>query len=219
MKKILLFTSFLLLTLSLSAQEFKMSPFYYQRSSLFEQLPIGPKDIVFLGNSITNGCEWNELFNNLLVKNRGISGDLTMGVYKRLEPIVKGKPAKLFLLIGVNDISRGLSADSIAGNIGKIVEKVKRESPSTKIYLQSLLPFDGDRQYKNLSGRLDIAVEINKQLVRLAEKEKLTYIDLFPHFLDKNTGSLDAGYSNDGLHLMGNGYLLWRDLIIDYVNE
>lgn len=59
------------------------------------------KDIIFLGNSITNGGEWSELLNNKHVKNRGISGDICMGVYDRLDAVLKGKPAKIFLLIGI----------------------------------------------------------------------------------------------------------------------
>ena len=53
--------------ISLSAQEaYQYNQFYYQRATLFEKLPIDSDDIVFLGNSITNGCEWHELFNNAL---------------------------------------------------------------------------------------------------------------------------------------------------------
>ncbi|MGL5562350.1 MAG: sialate O-acetylesterase, partial [Tannerellaceae bacterium] len=36
----------------------KYSTYYYQRATLFEQLPITSKDIVFVGNSITDGGEW-----------------------------------------------------------------------------------------------------------------------------------------------------------------
>lgn len=57
------------------------SAYYYQRVSLFEMLPVSPGDIVFLGNSITDGCEWNELLGRTDVRNRGISGDTSMGVY------------------------------------------------------------------------------------------------------------------------------------------
>lgn len=49
--------SFLFFTTTL-AQERKHSTFYEQRASLFEVLPTDPQDIIFLGNSITNGCEW-----------------------------------------------------------------------------------------------------------------------------------------------------------------
>lgn len=110
-------------------QERKYSTFYYQRATLFEELPVTSKDIIFLGNSITNGGEWSELLNNKHVKNRGISGDICMGVYDRLDAILKGKPAKIFLLIGINDVSRGTSADTIVHRIGMITQKIKQESP------------------------------------------------------------------------------------------
>lgn len=216
----LLFVFAFLLCLGGSAQVRKMSAYYYQRVTLFEQLPIGSKDIVFLGNSITDGCEWSELFNNTHLKNRGISGDVTTGILQRLDPIIKGKPAKLFLMIGVNDISWGMSADSIVDNIKQIVRELQSDSPKTKVYLQSVLPFDDkDGNFKKLSGRLPVAIETNKLLSQFAEQEKITFIDLYPHFVDKTTGKLDYKYSNDGLHLLGTGYLLWRDLIKKYVAE
>lgn len=75
MKKILLMM-LLLASMAGNAQERKYSTFYYQRATLFEELPVTSKDIIFLGNSITNGGEWSELLNNKHVKNRGISGDI-----------------------------------------------------------------------------------------------------------------------------------------------
>ena len=125
MKKILLMM-LLLASMAGNAQERKYSTFYYQRATLFEELPVTSKDIIFLGNSITNGGEWSELLNNKHVKNRGISGDICMGVYDRLDAILKGKPAKIFLLIGINDVSRGTSADTIVHRIGMITQKIKR---------------------------------------------------------------------------------------------
>ena len=113
--------------MSLSAQEvYQYNQFYYQRATLFEKLPIDSDDIVFLGNSITNGCEWHELFNNPNIKNRGISSDVSMGVYDRLDPIIKGKPAKIFLMIGINDIAHHLSTDSIVKNITKSFERLRK---------------------------------------------------------------------------------------------
>lgn len=90
-----------------TAQEvYHYNLYYYQRATLFEELPIDNDDIVFLGNSITDNCEWHELFDNPNIKNRGISSDVSMGVYDRLNPIVAGKPAKIFLMIGINDVSQ-----------------------------------------------------------------------------------------------------------------
>ena len=86
---------------------FAQSEYNLQRRSLFEVLPVYSSDIVFLGNSITDGCEWAELFNNRHVKNRGISGDRSGWLLDRLDPIVGGHPKKLFLMIGVNDLAAG----------------------------------------------------------------------------------------------------------------
>ncbi len=217
-----LFLAALLLILSInsSAQERKYTTFYYQRASLFESLPITSKDIVFLGNSITNGGEWCELFNNKHVKNRGISGDITMGVYDRLNPILKGKPVKIFLLIGINDVARGTSADTIVKRIGMIVNKVKKDSPRTKLYLQSVLPVnDYYHMFNDHTSRWQVVKQINDQLVKLSEKEHLNYIDLYSYFVDQETGKMNIEYSNDGLHLLGKGYLLWRDVVLPYVKE
>lgn len=220
MKKLFLFIMVLLLIATVNAQDRKYSTFYYQRATLFEALPVTSSDIIFLGNSITNGAEWAELFNDKHVKNRGISGDICMGVYDRLDAVLKGKPAKIFLLIGINDVSRGAPADTIVSRIGMIVGKIKEDSPKTKLYLQSVLPVtDHYNMFKGHTSRWRVIPEINKGLVRLAEKEGVTYIDLYSHFVDKQTGKMNAAYTNDGLHLLGKGYLKWVEIVKPYIRR
>lgn len=220
MKHFLLLLLSLLLALPQYAQQRKYSTFYYQRATLFENLPVTSKDIIFLGNSITNGCEWAELFQNKHVKNRGISGDICMGVYDRLHPIVKGRPAKIFLLIGINDVSRGTSAEKIIEEITMIVHKIKQESPKTKLYLQSVLPLNECYgMFGGHTSRWQVVKQINDLLQPLAEKEGATYVDLYSHFVDPATGKMKPEYTNDGLHLLGNGYLLWRDIVKPFVDK
>jgi Lysophospholipase L1 and related esterases len=202
------------------AQERKYSTFYYQRTTLFEQLPVTSRDIVFLGNSITNGAEWGELFNDSRVKNRGISGDVCMGVYDRLDAVLKGKPAKIFLLIGINDVSRGAPCDTIVAHIGMIVRKIKMDSPKTELYVQSILPVtDCYKMFRGHTARWRDIPEINGKLEVLAEKEGVVYIDLYSHFTDKKTGKMNEDYTNDGLHLLGAGYLKWVEIIRPYVEK
>src|SRR5574344_564249 len=91
-----------MMSMTLVAQEkYKYNEFYFQRATLFEKLPVGKKDIVFFGNSLTNGCEWHELFNMPNIKNRGISSDVIQGLYDRSESIISGQPKKIFLMSGV----------------------------------------------------------------------------------------------------------------------
>ena len=192
-------------------------PYYARRATLFEELPIGKKDIVMLGNSLTDGGEFNELLNNRHVKNRGIVGDIVQGLIDRIDPIIKGQPKKLFILTGVNDISHDVSADSIARAMEKLIVMVKQGSPRTKIYLQSLLPFNNDvREWKLLKGRDHVVVEANALLEQVARRQGVTWINLYPLFVD-DQGRLRADLTNDGLHLMGKGYLIWRDAIKPYI--
>lgn len=92
----------------------KYGELYYQRASLFDALGVDSTSIVFLGNSLTHGCEWHELLKMPNVVNRGINGDIVEGIRERAESVVKGHPAKIFLMVGANDVSHNLTADSIA---------------------------------------------------------------------------------------------------------
>lgn len=191
--------------------------YYVRRASLFEQLPVGKKDIIMLGNSLTDGAEWNELLNNRHVKNRGIVGDIVQGCYERMDPILKGQPKKIFILSGVNDVSHGVTGDSIARAMEKLIVLIKQRSPRTKIYLQSMLPFNNDvREWKLLKGREQVVVDGNRALEAVARRQRVTWINLYPLFVDDN-GKLKAEYTNDGLHLMGPAYLIWADAIRQYV--
>ena len=121
-----------------------------------------------------------------------------------------GHPAKLFLLIGVNDVSHDLTTDTIVGMIRVTVERIRKESPDTKLYLQSLLPINESfGRYKRLVGKTNMIPEINKQLEELAKEKGLTYINLFPLFTEKGSNVLRADLTTDGLHLKEEGYKIW----------
>ena len=217
MRRIAILAVMALMCLTALAQQANQDPYYARRTTLFDELPIGKKDIVMLGNSLTDGCEFNELLGNRHIKNRGIVGDIIQGLIDRIGPIIKGQPKKLFIMSGVNDISHDVSADSIARAMEKLIVMVKQGSPRTKIYLQSLLPFNNDvREWKLLKGRDHVVVEANALLEQVAHRQSVTWINLYPLFVD-DQGRLRADLTNDGLHLMGKGYLIWRDAIKPYI--
>lgn len=185
---------------------------YYRRFLQFMDEPaLTDKDIVMLGNSLTEGGgDWSQRLGKKNVVNRGIIGDEVMGVYDRLHQILPRHPAKLFLLIGVNDISHDLTADSIAQMIRLTVERIRRESPDTRLYLQSLLPFNESfGRYKRLTGKTDIVPEINARLEAMAKEKGIDFINLFPLFTEKGTNVLRKELTTDGLHLNEEGYRIW----------
>lgn len=188
-----------------------------QRKELLDMLPVKPHHIVMLGNSLTHGGEWAELLDNPNVINRGISGDTTDGVLARLPNIIKGQPAQLFLLIGVNDISHNLTADSISRNILRIVDEVHAGSPNTEIFVQSLLPFNQSfGRYKRLDGKEPLVTEINAILEPAVKERGFTWININPLFADEN-GNLRKELTGDGLHLLAPGYDIWRNALKPYL--
>ena len=171
-------------------------------------------DIVFIGNSITEqGGDWGKRFNNPKVKNRGIAGDVTAGVLNRLAEIYYYKPKKVFLKIGINDLFHNdLTSEYIANNIKLIVDKIHLESPSTKIYVQTILP-----TANNTPSKERIAAT-NTILKAMPATDYLKIIDLHSRFADKNDVMIGS-YTNDGLHLTELGYLAWQYYIIEFVNN
>ncbi|MDE5875702.1 MAG: sialate O-acetylesterase, partial [Muribaculaceae bacterium] len=141
------------------------SPYWHQKVTLFDRLPIQANDIVFLGNSITDGGEFAELFKNDNIKNRGINSDVILGVEERLGQVTKGKPSKIFLLIGINDISHNLPVKTLADRYEKLVKEIRQQSPETKLYLQSIMPINNSfGRYKNLKGKENTIIELNKKI-------------------------------------------------------
>jgi lysophospholipase L1-like esterase len=159
------------------------------------------------------GTDWMELLGRTDVRNRGISGDITFGVLERLNEVTEGMPAKVFVLIGINDISRNVPDSFIVDNYRKIIQRIKAGSPKTNIYFHTLMPVNNEyTQFKNHYNKDEHILYVNKELKTLAAKEEITLIDLYPHFLNKEK-KLDKRYTIDGLHLNAKGYQLWADVL------
>lgn len=200
-------------------EAYEYNDYYYQRTSLFDSLRVNSTDIIMLGNSLTNGCEWHELLGNSNVKNRGIGSDVIQGVYDRLGPIIEGRPAKIFLMIGINDISHDLGADSVSTAYIDLISHIRRSLPDTELYVQSCLPIDlSYGKYRGLVGKEDVIPDVNRLVSATADSLGYTWIDLYSKFADEE-GHMKKEYTNDGLHLLAPGYLQWRDCILPYINS
>jgi lysophospholipase L1-like esterase len=191
---------------------------YHTRINEFKQNPLKLGDIVFIGNSITEGGnDWSAKFGIPSIKNRGIAGDVTDGVLQRLNEITFYKPKKVFILIGINDLfnlqdrKEIPSTDYIGNNILMIAKKISEKSLDTKIYIQTILPTDKEAMKFNISKVNDI--------IRSNEKEGIyEMIDLHTLFADSN-GLLKKELTYDGTHLNDDGYNKWITYISTIVKQ
>jgi lysophospholipase L1-like esterase len=168
--------------------------------------------VVFLGDSITEGGLWDELFPDFPVLNRGIGGDTTVDLRERLDDAIN-EPRVVSLLIGTNDLHgprQRRDLDGIAARCRAIVERIRERAPEAGVLLNGLMPrtaFHAER-LKALNGRYR----------SIAAETGASYIDLWPAFADP-AGELRNELTRDHLHLTAEGYRVWAGVLGPHVQR
>lgn len=177
--------------------------------------------IVFLGDSLTDFYRTNEFFLNVDIYNRGIAGDTTDDVLRRLDQnVLNIKPRKIFLQIGTNDLGFKVKPDKVIEKIKLIVDRILESLPDVDLYLISLYPINPSaiafsktvtRPRKNTQINY-----INAILEQWAEEKFITYVDVATHLKDEK-GNLRKEYTIEGLHLSLLGYAKITEILKPYV--
>ena len=188
-------------------------PYYAKKVREFDAMPQKTGGVIFLGDSITDYADFEALLPSRDVLNMGIAGDTTSGVLKRLGGVISLKPAKLFLLIGTNDIGEGVETAPIVRNIKEIITRVQAKSPETRIYLQGVFPTRNNPSRPN-----EEIASLNASLASLAQALHCIFVDTWPLLLD-DEGSLAERYTTDGLHLSPAAYEVWMKFLVPFLDE
>ena len=152
--------------------------------------------------------------------NQGISGETSRGLLQRLSLFDQTQPETIFVMIGINDLIRGVSDDVILDNQRQILSYLRKTHPKTKIFIQSILPHGGeDATWEGREKLLAIPnsriQNLNQQLQSIAAKQGVQYIDLYPLFINQK-GNIRQEFTTDGLHLSPAGYVVWRTALQVY---
>lgn len=188
---------------------------YQEMKNQFDsEPPIKPTDTVMLGDSLTQfGGNWNRRLSGKdegPYINRGIAGDDTDGIYDRLYQVLPFHPAAIIFLAGINDISHNDEPQEVANGIFRIYTEIRRQSPDTKVLLQSLLPINVSfHQWKLLERKTNTVVEVNTLLHQKAEEKGVSFLNLFPLFTLPDSNVMRPELTVDGLHLTEKGYAIW----------
>jgi lysophospholipase L1-like esterase len=168
-----------------------------------------PGGIVFVGDSLTQRYPLSEFYPGLPVYNRGIDGDTTQGLMKRMAlSIFDLQPKVVVLQIGTNDLQVAeLPKEITVGNLRQIVAMIQKEQPAIKIILVSLYPVNETTEKlveKIIVGpRKNVDLEwINKAIKSI---EDVHFVNVYPLLLNEEK-QLDMRYSKEGLHLSLAGY-------------
>ncbi|MEA5579426.1 SGNH/GDSL hydrolase family protein [Anabaena sp. UHCC 0451] len=155
--------------------------------------------------------------------NQGISGETSDGLLKRLDVFDSTKPEIILVMIGINDLIRGVGDEEILANQKQIIRYLRRTHPDTKIMLQSILPHGAEQSTWEGRDKL-LAIpnsrirKLNQELQTIANQQSIQYLDLYPLFANKE-GDMRREFSTDGLHLNPQGYTVWRTVLQIYSNK
>ena len=205
-------------------KDYQFQEYYDQKvfSYGIQNTNLSKGQVVFIGDSITDLYVLDDHYAglDLACYNRGIGGDTTAGVLKRLQVSVFDlEPSAVVLMIGTNDVDWGVPADTIVENYAKILDRIYEALPQVQLYCMSIIPQNMQLQeYSNLdvAANTQKIMAINPQIQQLAQARGATYLDLFSLLADENNYLIEA-YSDDGLHLNETGLQVWTALLKPYL--
>jgi lysophospholipase L1-like esterase len=175
------------------------------RVAIQDSLRLDSTDVVFVGTSMTEGFPAEMIPG----RNRGIGGNETYHLLKRIQHIAKYRPRKIFIEIGTGDFATSKRpVDSVYRNLKEVVSIAQRVSPTTQVYVQSLIPVSGTYGFY-----ADSVVKLNN----LLENFGPCYIDLYSAFM--RGGRQDSTLVYDGAHPNYAGYKRWLEVLKPYLYE
>jgi lysophospholipase L1-like esterase len=176
--------------------------------------------ILFVGNSLVYRCDWKELLNNPNIENKGVGGITTYEIFMRYNNIIKGKPKKIFFLMGINDLLKEAPESLIMENFHRILYQLKASSPLTEVYFLSLLPVNPElRNSDTPEFTTNEAVDhLNLTIKNFTDTFGLNYIDV-NSILKNENGSIDSTLSEDGVHVKQIAYEKMKAILKEKVEE
>ena len=175
---------------------------------------------ILLGDSITDFFNWYELFYDFskssgqAVYNRGISGDTTDRLLERLhDNVLNIEPKNIVILIGTNDIGRGIPLKISVNNLNLILKEIRKTCPDANVILQAVYPINKPMRFRNdkrTNKKIDL---MNDEFIKLSEKYNCHWLDINKQ-LKGDDENLNKDFTFDGLHLNVKAYKIIAENLI-----
>ena len=190
--------------------------------SKIDSIKVQDENIVFFGDSITEGYNVKEFFDEYRVVNSGISGNTTKDLINRIDSdLYDYNPSAVIIQIGTNDLRVSIKDEEIISNIKKIIKGIRKNRKNASILVESIYQLNRDMDTEYWDGVNEDynnkhIIKLNKDIKKLCKIEHIKYIDVYTSLLDDNK-NLKEVYSKEGLHLTDLGYYKVTKIIKKYL--
>lgn len=189
------------------------STVYKNQTEMFAMSKMKEADIVFLGNSITAGGNWNDLLGRERIANRGIGGDNTLGMLHRLQYVYELHPKLCFIMTGINDLYADAPVELIFKNYCAVIDTLRIHKIIPVI--QSTLHVNP--KWKRTEEKNPLVKQLNDLLKEYALKNSITFVDV--NAVLSSNGVLRDECTTDGVHLTAAAYGAWRELLFPILKK
>ena len=182
----------------------------------------GPCDIVFIGDSITQGWEgagkgvWQKFYGERKCLNFGVGGDRTQHVLWRFEhgQLDGLKPKVAVVMIGTNNSNGSDNTESeILEGVTAIVRQIRERVPETRILLLGIFP-----RGKTFSAQRGKVLQVNQALASRDDGNTVRYLDIGSKLIEDD-GSIAPAMMRDALHPGERGYEIWAKAMEPLLEE
>lgn len=122
------------------------------------------------------------------------------------------QPEIIFLTFGLNG-SPSFTQKSFENNYNYLIDKIKENSPNTKIILNTVYPITYEYDKANNGFTNEKIRQINEWIKEIAKNKKVYFINTYDVVSDQNGYLIDAYCNGDGYHLSKEGYYVLVDHI------
>lgn len=189
-----------------------------------------PVDLLFIGDSITEGFELQVYFKKFgMVINRGIGGEGVIDLIKRFKhDVVNLKPKVCFMCEGVNNIGYTFGQKKQAGET-ITSEFIDQFTLSLIPYYKQAIDMCRENGIKLIIGsclplgiideRTDAIILLNKRIKELCKENNVEFVDTFSKLTESDGKTLIQCTNGDLLHLLGHGYNIYAETLMPYLEK
>ena len=166
-------------------------------------------DLVFLGDSITDNCDLKKYYSEYVAYNRGISGDTTTGLIKRMKESLYDIDTKAVIMcIGANNYK------NMFDDYEDLLKGIKNYKSDCVVLIVSLPPLE-----TQFEGYNEAFMKNNERLKTYADAYNYIYVDIFTPLYDSNKKAVKDGMTLDGVHPSHDSYVIISNIIKEILKE
>ncbi|PHY08117.1 MAG: hypothetical protein CK528_01905 [Alcaligenaceae bacterium] len=166
--------------------------------------------IVMLGDSITAWGNWHLFFPPSRVINKGVAGYTTQNILSEINATITLRPNNVFLMIGINDLLRGVSVEQTFKQYTLIVDELQKNKIT--VVMQATI----ECSRPQCGTTVEAVRSLNQKLQAFALARNIQWLDLNPGLTSDMQGLLPK-YTWDGLHLSKAAYLYWAERLKSFI--